>query len=110
EISAEAGARKQRAGIKRKDFGAFENLRHVLAQEARGEPFGQRGFADAGIANEHRIVLSTPAQDLNRPLQFFGAPNQWIELSGPRAIGEVQGIRRKRISRAGWSAFPLTRL
>ena len=73
EVAAEARACQQCAGVEREHLGAFEKFRHVVAQQSRREPFGQRGFPDARIAHEHGIVLPTPAEDLDRALQFVGA-------------------------------------
>ena len=40
------------------------------ASSRERESFGHRRLADAGVADEHRIVLAAPAEDLDRALQF----------------------------------------
>src|SRR5215510_3953549 len=87
---------------------ALENLGHVLAQQPRRKPFGQRGLADPGVADEHGVVLPAPAENLDRALELLDAANERIELACARAIGEVQGVRRERISRTGRPSLSLT--
>ena len=79
EIAAEARAGQQRAGVEREDFGILQRALHVVGQQPRGEAFGHRRLADAGIADEHRIVLAAPAQHFDRPLQLVGAADERIE-------------------------------
>ena len=81
EVAAEARAGEQRRRVEREDLGALEQLRHVVLQQPRGEAFGERGLADAGVADEHRIVLAPAAEDLDRALQLVGAADQRIELA-----------------------------
>ena len=50
-------------------------------EQPRCQPLGERGLADAGVADEHGIVLPPPAEDLHRPLQFVGAADERIELA-----------------------------
>ena len=85
EVAAEARAREERAGVEREDLRALQQVRDVLAEQPRREPFGQRRLADAGVADEDRVVLPPAAQDLHRALQLVGAADQRIELAGLRA-------------------------
>ena len=105
EIAAEPGAREERAGVERKTFGPFEQIGHVLAEQACGEAFGERGLADPRVADEDRIVLPSAAENLERALQLRGASDQRIELAGAGAIGQVQGVGRERIARRRRPAF-----
>jgi hypothetical protein len=59
---------------------------------AAGEAFGERRLADAGVADEHRVVLPPPAEDLERPVQLDGAAHEGIELPGRGALRQVGGI------------------
>ena len=77
----------------------FEQLGHVVLQQPRREPFGERGLADAGVADEDRIVLAPPAEDLHRALQLVGAADQRIELAG-RGRARSGSSRRRRADRA----------
>ena len=77
----------------------FEQIRHVVLQQPRREPFGERGLADAGVADEHRVVLAPAAEDLHRALQLVGAADQRIELAG-RARAPSGSSRRRPADRA----------
>ena len=67
-------------------------------QQAQREALGHRRLAHAGLAHEHRIVLAAAAEDLDRPLQFLGAPDQRIELAGCGALAQVDRVRGERVS------------
>ena len=110
EVAAEPRAGQERTGVERKDLRPFEQIGDVLAEEPRREPFGERRLADAGIPDEHGIVLPPPAQDLHRALQFVGTADQRIELAGARAVGQVQRVRGEGIARGGGSTVTLARL
>ena len=99
EIAAEARAGEERAGVEREDLGALQFLLHVVAEQARREPLGHRRFADARFADEHRVILAAAAEDFDRALQLLRAADQRIEQPLPRAIGEVDAVRRQRIAR-----------
>ncbi len=110
EVSAEARAREQRAGVEREHLGALEQIRDVVLQQPRRETFGERRLADAGVADEHRVVLAPAAEDLHRPLQLVGAADERIELAGARPRRQVGRVRRQRIARRGAAAFTRVRL
>ena len=57
----------------------FSALLDVVGEQARRQPFGHRGLADAGVADEHRVVLAAPAQHFDGALQLVGAADQRIE-------------------------------
>ena len=101
EIAAEARAGEERARVEREHFCGLQFLLHVVGEQARGEPFGHRRLADARFADEHRVVLAAAAEHFDRALQLLGAPDQRIQQSLPRAVGEVHAVRRQRIARRG---------
>ena len=99
EVAAKPRARQQRAGIERKDFRVLQRSLHIVVKQPRGEAFGHRGLADAGFADEHRIVLAAAAEHFDRPLELVGAADQRIEQPLPRAFGQVHAVRLQRIGR-----------
>ena len=101
EIAAEAGAGQQRGRVERKQLGALQPRRRVVVRQEDGEPFSQGRLADAGIADEYRVVLAPPAQYFHRPAQLGGAPDQRVEASLPRLQGEVDRVRGQRVARRG---------
>ncbi len=98
EVAAEPRAGQQGAGIEREDLGAFEQVRDVVVEEARRESFGKSRLADAGIADEHRVVLTAPAQNLHCPLELVAAADERVEFPSASACRQVRGIRRQRIA------------
>ena len=105
EVAAKARAGEQRAGVEREDFGALEQIRHVVVEQARGEAFGERRLADARVADEHRVVLAAAAEDLHRALELVGAADQRIELAGAGARGQVGGVGGQRVARGRAAAL-----
>src|SRR5262249_28827797 len=105
EIAAEARAREQRRRVERKDFRALEYFGDVLLQQPDGESLGKRRLADAGVADEDRIVLAPAAEDLQRALQLGGAADERVEQAIARAICQVQRVRAERIARRAGAAL-----
>ena len=101
EVAAEARAGQQGAGVQREDLGSSQCALHIVVQQARGQPFGQRRLADAGVADEDRVVLAAAAEDLDRALQFGGAADERVELPLPGAVREVDAVGAQRIGGGG---------
>ena len=101
EVAAKPCAGEQRARVEREHLGALQNLGDVVLKQSRGEPFGHRRLADAGLADEDRVVLAAPAQDFDRALQLGGAADQRIEQALPGAVCQIQAVGR-RADRARW--------
>ena len=81
------------------DLGPLQHFGDVVLEQPRREPFGQRGLADAGVADEYRVVLPAAAEDLERPLELGQPADQRIEAAVLRARGQVHRVRAKRIAR-----------
>ena len=99
EVAAESRARQERAGVEREDFGALEQIGDVFVEQPRRKAFGESGFSNARIADEHRIVLAPPAEDFHRALELVGPADERIELAGPGASRQVGGVGGERIAR-----------
>ena len=57
ELAAVFRACDQRAEIEREQLLVLEAFRHVAVDDAQRKAFRNRGLADAGLADQHRIVL-----------------------------------------------------
>ena len=57
KFAAEFRARNQRAHIQREQLAVLQAVGHVAAHDALRKSFGNRGFAHAGLADQHGIVL-----------------------------------------------------
>jgi hypothetical protein len=81
EVAAIARAGQQRAHVERVDGGAGQHLRHVALDDLARQALGDRGLADAGIADQQRVVLGAAAQDLDGALDLAVAADQRIDLA-----------------------------
>ncbi len=101
EIAAILRPGNQRAHVERVDRAVAQHLGNApLVNHAR-QPFGQRGLADAGLADEQRIVLAPPAENLHRPLDLGLPADQRIDLA-LRSLGIEVG--RESLERTGLGA------
>ena len=89
EVAAVAGAGDQRAEVERVELLALERLGHVAADDVGGEAFDDGGLADAGLADEHRVVLGAARQHLHDALDLLLAPDHRVELLVARELREV---------------------
>mmetsp|Transcript_75078 Transcript_75078/g.208782 ORF Transcript_75078/g.208782 Transcript_75078/m.208782 type:complete len:264 (-) Transcript_75078:400-1191(-) len=102
EIASVLGAGHHAADVERDDLLVLERLRHVLLDDSAREALDDRRLADAGLADDHRIVLGTPRQDLDNAPDFVVAANDRVQLPVPSHLREVGAIGRERlISRLG---------
>src|SRR6185437_13909198 len=66
--------------------------------DALGEPLGNRGLADAGLADEQRIVLLPAAQYLDRAVDLGIAPDHRIDLAVARLLVQVHSVGFERLA------------
>jgi len=52
-------------------------------------PIDDRGLADAGLADQHRVVLRAAAEDLDDAADLLVAADDRVQLAVARALGEV---------------------
>ena len=52
---------------------------------------------DAGLADQHRIVLGAAAQDLHDAADFLVAADDRIELAAARLFGQIDGVAFQRL-------------
>ena len=110
EIAAEPGAGEQRRRVEREHLRAAQLRRHVVLEQPARQPLGHGGLADTGIADEHRVVLAPPAENLERTLQLLGASDQRVELAACGTVGQIDGERRERVARRGGAIRPGARV
>ena len=97
EVAAIARAGEQRAHVEREDRGILQDFRHLALDDLAGKTFGDGGLADAGIADEQRIVLLPAAQHLDRAQHLRLAADQRIDLAVARLAIEVDAIGVERV-------------
>ena len=65
EFALDAGAGLKEREIERFDRDVSQRRRDLATRHAQREPFDDRGFADACLSNQNRIVLATPGEDID---------------------------------------------
>ena len=97
ELAAILGAGDQRAHVERQQALVLEALRHVALDDALRQPLGDGGLADAGLADQHGIVLGAPRQHLDGAADLLVATDDRVDLALGRRGGEVARIALERI-------------
>src|SRR5207248_432107 len=92
KFAAELGAGDHGAEVEADQFLILELIGHVAAHDALGEPFDDGGFAYAGLADEHGIVLGAAAENLHHAADFVIAANDRIEFALTGGLGKVVGV------------------
>ena len=101
EVAAVARAGDERAEVERVDLRRPQHVGHLPFVNAQRQPLGQRGLADARLADEQRVVLAAAAQHLDHPLELERAADQRIDLARRGARHQVGGKRLERIGCGG---------
>src|ERR1041384_5818487 len=63
----------QRAHVEREDALVLQALRHFAVDDALRQALDDRGLADAGFADEHRVVLGAAPEHLHRAAELVVA-------------------------------------
>ena len=66
-----------------------QGLRHVAADDPLRQALGDGRLADAGLADQSRVVLRSAGQDLDDPLDLLLATDDRIELVQAGGLGQV---------------------
>ena len=97
ELAAVFGAGDQRAEVERQQALVLQALRHVAVDDAQRQALDDRGLADAGLADQHRVVLGAARQHLDRAADLLVAADDRIELALARRLGQVAGVFLQRV-------------
>ena len=97
ELAAVLGAGHQRAHVEGEDRPVTEPFGHVAVDDALGETFDDRRLADSGIADQNGVVLRLARQDLHHAPDLAVAPDDGVELAGPRLVDEVAPVLLQRL-------------
>ena len=89
ELAAILRAGDDERDVERENALVGEEVRHVAADDLLREPFDDGGLADAGLADEHGVVLGPAAQHLLHALELDARPDERVELVLHRRFGEV---------------------
>ena len=97
ELAAVLRAGEQRADVERPDLAVLQALRARRPRRSLREPFGDRGLADAGLADQHRVVLRAAREDLDDAADLLVAADHRVELPRLGGLGEVAAELRERL-------------
>jgi hypothetical protein len=100
ELAAVLGTREQRRHVERQHALVLERLGHLAVDDALREPFDDGGLADAGLADEHGIVLAAALEDLDGAADLVVAADDRIELAVAGARREVDRVLGERLALA----------
>ena len=92
ELAAVFRAGDQRAHVQRDDALVLQHGRHVAVEHADGQPLDDRGLADAGLADQHGIVLRAPGEHLHGPADLFVAADDRIDLALPGHLDQIAAV------------------
>ena len=99
ELAAELRAGEQRADVERDQAPVLERVGHVAGDDPLREPFGDRGLADARVADQDRVVLRPPREHLDDPADLLVAADHRVELAGLGVGGQVLAELLERLER-----------
>ena len=86
-----------RAEVEREHALVLEPLGHVAGGDALRDALDDGGLADAGLADEHRVVLGAPRQHLDDAADLLVAADHRVELALARHLGEVARVLLERL-------------
>ena len=89
ELAAIGGAGDQRAHVQRDDAAVAQRLGHVLGDDALGQALDDRRLADAGLADQHGVVLGAPREHLDDAADLLVAADHRVELAGLGDLGQI---------------------
>ena len=81
ELAAVLGAGDHRAEVERDEPLVLQALGHVALDDAAGEALDDGGLADAGLADEHRVVLGAARQHLDDAADLLVAADDRVDLA-----------------------------
>ena len=70
---------------------------HVAVDDPQGEALDDRRLAHARLADQHRVVLRPPREDLDDAADFLVAADHRIELALPGPLDQVDPVALQRL-------------
>src|SRR5206468_8914300 len=89
ELAAVLRAGHERGQVERIDLLVLQELGHLVRADARGQALDDGGLADAGLADQHGVVLRAAREDLHHAPDLGLAPDDGVELALRRELRQV---------------------
>ena len=97
ELAAVLGAGDHGAEVERDDALVLQALRHVAHVDAPREALDDGGLADAGLADQDRVVLRAAREDLDDAADLLVAADDRVDLAAAGEIGQVARVALQRL-------------
>ena len=81
ELAAVLRAGDERADVQRHHAAVAQRLGHVAGDDALGQALDDGRLAHAGLADQHRVVLGAPGEDLDHAADLVVAADHRVELA-----------------------------
>ena len=98
ELAAVLGAGDDRGHVERQHAVVAQHVGTLPARDEQGQALDDGRLADAGFADEHRVVLLAARQDFHHALDFAGAADGRVELA---FRGELREVAAEVVERRG---------
>ena len=92
EFTAVLRARDHRGDVERDEALVAQALGDVALDDAPRQALGDGGLADAGLTDEHRVVLGATREHLDDASDLLVAPDDRVELALAGVLGEVAAV------------------
>ena len=98
ELAAILGSGHQGPHVQGEHPLVLEPFRHFAIDDALGQPLDDGGLADAGCADQHRVVLGAALQHLDGAANFVIPADHRVELAEFGPLGEIDGVLLQRLA------------
>src|SRR5450759_5738184 len=104
EVTAVARTSNKGTEIQRVDLLVLERLGHLALDDVLGQALDDSCLADAGLADQDRVVLGSSGQHLHDPLDLLAATDDRVELALAGVLGRVAAelVADERSGRSGF--------
>jgi hypothetical protein len=92
EFAPVLGAGDHAGEVQREHPPTGKSLGHLVVDHPLGDAFDDGGLANAGVSDEHGVVLGAPGQHLYGGLYLVGPPDDRIQLALTGHLGEVPAV------------------
>ena len=97
EVAAVFGAGHEGGQVEGEDGAVLEAFGDVAADDALGEAFDDGGLADAGLADEHGVVLGLAREDADDVADLGVAADDGVELAFAGEFDEIRAVFLERL-------------
>ena len=100
ELAPVLGTGQQRGHVQRQHTLVLQRIGHLAVDDALGQPLDDGGFAHAGLADQHGVVLGATLQDLDGATDLVVTADDRVELARTGPLGQVQRVFLQRFALA----------